>query len=135
MENEIWINTSRCKTGTSVSVRLFNVPMQIIANWSPMEHDGYIFKVPSNGYCNNCLREIMVMAGIDRRVTFHTARHTFATSITLGQGVRIETISKLLGHKNIRTTQIYAAVTHSNIRSEMNSLQKRIMGAGTSAIA
>ena len=57
---------------------------------------------------------------------FHTARHTFATTITLSQGVAIETISKLLGHKNIRTTQIYANITHSHISGEMERLSKRI---------
>ena len=56
----------------------------------------------------------------------YTARHTFATTITLSQGVAIETISKLLGHKNIRTTQIYANITHSHISSEMERLSKRI---------
>lgn len=59
-------------------------------------------------------------------ITFHCARHTFATTITLSQGVAIETISKLLGHKNIRTTQIYANITHSHISSEMERLSKRI---------
>ena len=59
-------------------------------------------------------------------ITFHLARHTFATTITLSQGVAIETISKLLGHKNIRTTQIYANITHSHISSEMERLSKRI---------
>ena len=127
IDNEVWISTLRCKTGTEIGVRLFDVPLSIIARHSSLDRGGTIFRVPSNGYCNNCLREIMEQAGIDRRITFHAARHTFATSITLSQGVRIETISKLLGHKNIRTTQIYASVTHSSIRSEMNRLQKIIM--------
>lgn len=56
----------------------------------------------------------------------YVARHTFATTITLSQGVAIETISKLLGHKNIRTTQIYANITHSHISGEMERLSKRI---------
>ena len=126
IDSEVWINTSRCKTGTAVGVRLFDIPLAIIARNSPLSGEGRIFRVPSNGYCNSCLREIMVRAGIDRRITFHSGRHTFATSVTLGQGVRIETISKLLGHKNIRTTQIYASVTHSSVRSEMERLQKII---------
>ena len=65
-------------------------------------------------------------AGIPKKITFHAARHTFATTITLSQGVAIETISKLLGHKNIRTTQIYANITHSHISGEMERLSKRI---------
>ena len=59
-------------------------------------------------------------------ISFHIARHTFATTITLSQGVAIETISKLLGHRNIRTTQIYATITHSQLDGEMERLSKRI---------
>ena len=123
---EMWINTSRCKTGTSVSVRLFDIAQTILKRHSAAAGEGLIFRMPSNGWCNMCLRRVMRAAGIDRRITFHSARHTFATSITLSQGVAIETISKLLGHKNIRTTQIYASVTHSQIRREMSLLSKRI---------
>ena len=59
-------------------------------------------------------------------ITFHSARHTFATTITLSQGMAIETISKLLGHKNIRTTQIYATITHSKLDGDMERLSKRL---------
>lgn len=135
IDGEIWVHMKRCKTGSEVSVRLFDIALSIIARYSPCCAEGYLFRVPSNGYCNRSLRGIMLSAGIERRVTFHTARHTFATSVTLGQGVRIETISKLLGHKNIRTTQIYASVTHSGVRSEMNRLQKRITDPRCLAIA
>lgn len=135
IDNEMWINTSRCKTGTAVGVRLFDITLSIIARYTQHERRGCIFRVPSNGYCNSSLREIMRMAGIDRHITFHSGRHTFATSITLSQGVGIETISKLLGHKNIRTTQIYASVTHSRVRSEMNRLQKAIRDTRCMAIA
>ena len=68
----------------------------------------------------------MTLAGIHKRVTFHSARHTFATTVTLAQGVAIETIGKLLGHKNIRTTQIYASVTHSHLRCELDRLEERL---------
>lgn len=122
---EKWINTSRCKTGTEVSVRLFDLPQMILERHRGEACDGRIFRMPSNGWCNMCLRRVMREAGIERRITFHSARHTFATSVTLSQGVAIETISKLLGHKNIRTTQIYASVTHSKIRHEMSLLSKR----------
>lgn len=135
IDNEMWINTSRCKTGTEVGVRLLDVPLSILSRRSSPACGGRIFSVPSNGHCNRCLQKIMKLAGIERHITFHAARHTFATSITLGQGVGIETISKLLGHKNIRTTQIYASVTHSCIRSEMERLQKRIAAERCAAIA
>lgn len=59
-------------------------------------------------------------------ILFHAGRHTFATTITLSQGMAIETISKLLGHKNIRTTQIYATITHSKLDGDMERLSKRL---------
>ncbi|MDE5636798.1 MAG: site-specific integrase [Alistipes sp.] len=126
VDRELWLNTSRRKTGAPVSVRLFDLPRAIIARYSSETRNGLLFRLPSNGWCNLCLRRIMTMSGIDRRITFHSARHTFATSMTLSQGVAIETISKLLGHKNIRTTQIYADITHQHLNSEMNLLSKRI---------
>ena len=92
----------------------------------PASGSGRIFELPSNGWCSKCLDKIVAEAGIQKKITFHAARHTFATTITLSQGVAIETISKLLGHKNIRTTQIYANITHSHISSEMGRLSKRI---------
>ena len=63
---------------------------------------------------------------ISRHITFHCARHTFATTITLSQGVAIETICKLLGHKNIRTTQIYATLTHAKLANDMELLSERL---------
>ena len=75
----------------------------------------------------NVLRSIIVILFFIAFLNItYVARHTFATTITLSQGVAIETISKLLGHKNIRTTQIYANITHSHISSEMERLSKRI---------
>ncbi|WP_418664103.1 tyrosine-type recombinase/integrase [Alistipes sp.] len=70
--------------------------------------------------------KIAARAGIPKKITFHVARHTFATTITLSQGVTIETISKLLGHKNIRTTQIYATITHAKLSGELEQLSRRI---------
>lgn len=121
-----WIDLTRRKTGTKVSVRLFALPHAILLRYLPAKPDDRIFDLPGNGWCNKCLEQIALSAGITKRVTFHAARHTFATTITLAQGVAIETISKLLGHKSIRTTQIYAIVTHSALNGEMNRLSERI---------
>lgn len=124
--NTLWISTTRRKTGSEVNVRLFSVPHAILLRYAPEGRGKPIFDLPSNGWCNVCLNRIAAQAGFDKPVTFHTARHTFATTITLSQGVAIETISKLLGHKNIRTTQIYATITHSKLDGEMERLSKRI---------
>lgn len=123
---QLWITTRRNKTGSEVSVRLFAVPTAILFKYAPASRDEPIFNLPCNGWCNLCLEKIMGMAGISKHITFHAARHTFATTITLSQGVAIETISKLLGHKNIRTTQIYAAVTRARLDGEMERLSRVI---------
>lgn len=121
-----WIRTKRCKTGTPVTVRLFELPAAILRNHALGREDDPIFTLPSNGWCNACLDKIAARAGIPKKITFHVARHTFATTITLSQGVTIETISKLLGHKNIRTTQIYATITHAKLSGELEQLSRRI---------
>lgn len=109
-----------------MSVRLFDLSLAILNRYLPERPDDPIFDLPGNGWCNRCLERIAAAAGIDKRITFHSARHTFATTITLSQGVAIETISKLLGHKNIKTTQIYAVITHATLDREMNRLSERI---------
>lgn len=121
-----WIETTRHKTGTRIQVRLFDVPHAILLQYMPIHTDEVVFRLPSNGWCNRCLAQLMAMAEIDKHVTFHCARHTFATTLTLSQGMPIETISKLLGHTNIRTTQIYATVTHDYLNLQLDRLSKRI---------
>lgn len=123
---QLWISTTRRKTGSAVNVRLFAIPYAILLKYKPLKSDQQIFNLPSNGWSNVCLERIMNQAGIMRHITFHSARHTFATTITLSQGMAIETISKLLGHKNIRTTQIYATITHSKLDGDMERLSKRL---------
>lgn len=121
-----WIETTRRKTGSRVQVRLFDLPCAILRKYMPAEYSQAIFPLPSNSWCNHCLEHLMKLAGISKRITFHSARHTFATTLTLSQGMSIETISKLLGHSNIRTTQIYATITHDHLDNEMNRLSKRV---------
>ena len=125
-DRQIWICTSRCKTASEVSVRLFPVAEAILSRHLPVPEDGRIFDLPTNGWCNACLQVVLQQAGISRHITFHCARHTFATTITLSQGVAIETICKLLGHKNIRTTQIYATLTHAKLANDMELLSERL---------
>lgn len=124
-EDEYWLTVNRHKTGTAVDVRLFDFPLTIFTVYAAGTGDT-LFPLPGNGWCNHCLKELMSQAGIRKPVTFHAARHTFATTITLSQGMPIETISKLLGHKSIKTTQIYATVTHSLLSGEMQRLGERI---------
>ena len=72
------------------------------------------------------LKEIADLCGINKNITFHTRRHTFATTTTLAKGVPIETVSKMLGHTNIETTQIYARITNEKIRKDMEVLAGKL---------
>lgn len=82
--------------------------------------------VISNQKMNDYLKEIATVCGIDKNVTFHLARHTFATTITLANGVPIESVSKMLGHTDIRTTQIYAKVIDAKLSNDMELLAQKI---------
>lgn len=121
-----WIETTRRKTGSQVQVRLLDVAHAILQKYTPEGLDEVIFPLPSNSWCNRCLARLMQAAQIHKSVTFHCARHTFATTVTLSNGMPIETISKLLGHTSIRTTQIYATVTRAHLDREMNRLSEQL---------
>ena len=75
---------------------------------------------------NAYLKEIADLCGIQKNLTFHIARHTFATTVTLTNGVPIESVSSMLGHTNIKTTQIYAKVIQSKVSEDMNLLRERL---------
>jgi site-specific recombinase XerD len=82
----------------------------------------------SNQKMNAYLKEIADFSGIKKNLTFHLARHTFATTVTLAKGVPMETVSKMLGHTGIRTTQIYARITDSKIGDDMQELSEKLQG-------
>lgn len=127
-DGHLWIDTRRIKTGAQVNVRLLNVPLSIIKKYSGQGCNGKIFDIPSNQKVNDYLKEIAAICGIDKRVTHHLARHTFATTVTLSNGVPLETVSKMLGHKTIRTTQIYARITKNRISDDMDALARKLDG-------
>jgi integrase/recombinase XerD len=77
----------------------------------------------SNQKLNSYLKEIADLCGIKKNLTFHMARHTFATTVTLTNGVPIETVSKLLGHTKVVTTQIYARVVEKKVSQDMEKLK------------
>jgi site-specific recombinase XerD len=82
--------------------------------------------VPSNQKYNVYLKEIMNICNIDINLTTHTARHTFATTIALDNGISMETVSKILGHSNTKITQHYGKITDTRIRSEMLELNNKL---------
>lgn len=116
------------RSDTNVNVPLLDIPKMILKKYKGKLPDGKILPVISNQKLNAYLKEIADICGIKKNLTFHLARHTFATTTTLSKGVPIETVSKMLGHTNIETTQIYARITNSKIGSDMQGLDKKFVG-------
>jgi len=122
-----WIRTKRKKTKSITSVPLLPIAEEIIERYK--DHPEIIDKdlilpVPKNQNYNAFLKEIAVLCGIKKNLTTHLARHTFATTITLTNGVPIESVSKMLGHKDLRTTQHYAKIVDRKISDDMKALRK-----------
>lgn len=123
-----WIMTSRQKTDTAVNVPLLKVPQSILKKYEGKLPHGLLLPVLSNQKLNSYLKEIGDLCGIGKNITFHCARHTFATTMTLAKGVPIESVSKMLGHTNIQTTQIYARITSDKISRDMQPFPGKLDG-------
>lgn len=121
-DNRLWIKINRHKTHQSAHIPLLKIPLQIIKKYERQYNDEAIFPINSNQKMNEYLNEIANICGISKKISFHVARHSFSTTVTLGNGISIETISKMLGHSNIKTTQIYTKVTDLKISKEMEKL-------------
>ena len=126
-DGNLWIITRRKKTNTESNIRLLGVPQKIIEKYKGMTRDGRVFPMPSNTTCNKILKEIGKQCGFKVRLTYHVGRHTNATTVLLSNGVPIETVSRLLGHTNIKTTQIYAKITNQKISQDMEILSHKLV--------
>ena len=128
-DGNLWIIGKREKTDVTFSIPLLDIPKRILEKYEGTLPDNRILPVPSNQKMNAYLKEIGALCGIDKEISFHLARHTFAT-LTLSKGVSIERVSKMLGHTNIRTTQIYARITDSKISHDMNAFAGKVKSMG-----
>lgn len=129
IDGGLWISTSRAKTDTGVRVPLLPQAIDLMDKYrdDPRAlNNGTVFPVISNQRMNGYLKEIADISGITKILTFHIARHTFATTVTLSNGVPIESVSKMLGHTSIRTTQIYAKVVEQKLSEDMRKLEQRM---------
>ena len=127
-DGNLWIITKRQKTNIDVNVPLLDIPKMILEKYKGKLPNGKVLPIISNQKLNAYLKEIAEVCGIKKNLTFHLARHTFATTTTLAKGVPIETVSKMLGHTNIETTQIYARITNNKISNDMQGLDKKFVG-------
>jgi integrase len=124
-----WIISRRQKSKATSNVRLMEIPKRLINKYLGITRNDFIFPVPDNKTCNNHLKKLIEEAGIisEKKITFHTARHTFATMF-LTEGVPIESLSKMMGHKSISTTQIYAKITSQKISKDMDLVSHKFAG-------
>ena len=125
-DGNLWIITRRKKTNTESNIRLLDVPRKIIEKYRGLARNNKVFPMPSNTTCNKILKEIGRQCGFKTRLSTHVARHTNATTVLLSNGIPIETVSRLLGHTNIKTTQIYAKITNQKISQDMETLSHKL---------
>lgn len=122
----LWIETTRQKTGTPCEIPLMEIPLQILDKYKGLAPDGKLLPMQSCGRLNKNLKVIAKLCGLKRKLIFHAGRHTYASEICLSQGVPIETVSRMLGHRDLRSTQIYAKISNNKISEDTDRLEERI---------
>jgi len=126
-----WIRTRRQKTDARANIPLLEIAMDIINNYCRLDllmPEDPILPVLSNQKVNAYLKELADLCGIHKERTFHVARHSFATTLTMTNGVPMETVSKMLGHKNIKSTQHYARIVDQKVGDDMKLLAAKLKG-------
>jgi integrase len=128
IDGDLWINTKRTKTKTKSNIPVLPTALLILEKYehSPLLVDKKVLPVLTNQKMNAYLKEIADLSGINKHLTTHLARHTFATTVTLSNGVSIESVSKMLGHKSLRTTQHYAKILNRKVSEDMQLLKKKL---------
>ena len=128
IDGERWIYTKRKKTDSPTRIPLLPVVqeiMEVYGDHPQCLNEDCLLPIPSNAKLNAYLKEVADICGINKYLTFHTARHTFATTVTLNNGVPIESVSKMLGHKSIKITQIYAKILDKKVSEDMGLLRQK----------
>jgi site-specific recombinase XerD len=130
LDGNKWIFTKRQKTKTTSNIPLLPQAEDIVEKYKNHKmclNSGKLLPVLSNQKMNAYLKEIADLCGINKELTYHIARHTFATTITLSNGVSIESVSKMLGHKSIKTTQHYAKILDQKVSADMSDLKTKLL--------
>ena len=128
IDGEMWISTHRQKTDSLSKIPILPVSESILEKYKDYPeclNKNKLLPILSNQKMNAYLKEIADICGINKELTFHIARHTFATTVTLSNGVPIETVSKMLGHTNLKTTQHYAKILDKKISEDMQVLKAK----------
>lgn len=127
-DGSTWIKIPRQKTGTVCSIKLLSIPLMIIEKYKDERKTDKVFNMTNLAGIEANLKVIARLCGIERNLTYHMARHTYATQTCISQGVPIETLSKLMGHRSIQTTQIYAKITNQKVNEDMKRLFTKVNG-------
>ena len=122
-----WIVSKRQKTGVPFQIKLLDIPMQIVERYKSFRNGNHLFNIGNLDSINKRIKKVAVMCSIKKRVSFHVARHSWAV-LALEYGMPIESVSKILGHTNITTTQIYAKVTSNKLDHDISVFESRIKG-------
>lgn len=128
-DGSLWITLHRQKTGSVSHIPMLDIPLRIMEKYRNTDFagtDGRVFKMTTVTNMDVQLKKIGKAAGITKTLSYHMSRHSFSTLVCLSQGVPIETLSQMLGHQDIATTQIYAEITRTKINEDMTKLAKRI---------
>ena len=130
IDGERWIKVNRTKTDTRSSIPILPIPAGIIEKYAQhpkCKAEKRLLPVLSNQKMNSYLKELADVCSINKNITFHLARHTFATTVTLTNGVPLESVSKMLGHKSVRTTQHYAKIVDRKVSDDMQVLKDKFI--------
>jgi site-specific recombinase XerD len=133
VDGERWIFINRTKTDTRSNIPLLPIASALLEKYKDhpqVVNEEKLLPILSNQKMNSYLKEIADVCEINKELTFHIARHTFATTVTLSNGVPIESVSKMLGHKNLKTTQHYAKILDLKVSNDMQILREKF-GNGT----
>ncbi len=128
VDGERWIFINRTKTDTRSNIPLLPIASAILEKYEDhpqVVNQDKLLPILSNQKMNSYLKEIADVCEINKELTFHIARHTFATTVTLSNGVPIESVSKMLGHKNLKTTQHYAKILDLKVSNDMQILREK----------
>ncbi len=124
-----WIFIDRTKTNNRCRIPVLPVAKFILEKYQntfQYKVKGLLLPVLTNQKMNSYLKELADICGVNKELTMHIARHSFATTVTLTNGVPIESVSKMLGHTNLKATQIYAKVVEKKIATDMEVLQEKL---------
>ena len=127
-DGSIWIKIPRQKTGTVCSIKLLSIPLRIIKKYEKERKSDKIFNMINRASLSVNMKGLAKICGIKRDLTYHMSRHTYGTLMGVSQGVPIETVCKLMGHRSIQTTQIYAKITDQKVNEDMKQLFTKVSG-------